>query len=413
MATVAEMRAALRAAGDPIGDRGKISGAQKARAQQLIDGWAAEAAAADAYSEGTGPDDFAPDDPDAGWLAADVPPGAALDSGVPVGVPDPGDGPVQSSGVPAGPADPGGNDRDDYGGGVTAEQRPRHVGRRGGSTGGGAGAAAGRARQLWAGLGKRGQKRSKQAKARARARAKARAAASGGSRLSGAPVIEHVLSQLAWAARAVPPVQKVLAMQATTSGVLLDQAAAGTVLDIPLQFAARQEERAEIINGTLGPAAWVAAITFLGGAQTTPGPGGQPVVLLDADGVPVWDQRTRLMIGGLRLSLMSYRKICQRSAAELQAAAEEAAATSAEADDLIKFFFATPEPGETPHDRERAAEQAGARFTGQPAPYQPPAGTAVMVPFAGVAQDDLTAAMEAAARGAAAPFPATGAHGGS
>lgn len=381
VATIAEMRNALRGAGETVAVRGRLSAEDKRRAQDLID--AAAAPPGDAYSDGAGPDDFGGEDD---YLSADLPPAAGPAAGLGMGDDD----------TAAGHAAAG---RDDYGGpGVPAERTPRQVrpARRG--------AATARARRLWARAGQRDQ-----GKPRRKTKSKPR----GGPRLSGASIIEHVLSQLAWAARPVPPLQKVLAMQADTSGVLLDQAIAGTPADVLLQFAARQEERAEIINGTVGPAAWVAAITFLGGAQTTAGPGGQPVVMLDEDGVPVWDQRTRLMIGGLRVSLMSYRKICQRSAAELQAAAEANAQRSAEADDLIRFFFATPEPGETPHDRENAAREAGARFTGQPAPQWPPAGPAVMVPFAGVAQDDLTAAMEDAARGAAAPVPATGAHGGS
>lgn len=198
------------------------------------------------------------------------------------------------------------------------------------------------------------------------------------------PFIERAWTELAQAARKIPPIQRVMAAQAPMVGVVLGDAARGLpVVDPVLQWAARGEDRLEAVNGVFGPILWTGLILRYGGFDVEPlvkdgkpviGQDGQPVVrpVIDpATGQPAWNDGTRVMIGGLRMSLMSWIRISQRHAEEIIARAEEQEHLGAQADALIAFILAPPDPRRDFHDMAREARQRVGVFlrdeaTGQP-----------------------------------------------
>lgn len=180
-----------------------------------------------------------------------------------------------------------------------------------------------------------------------------------------ADVIEHFWSQLAWSARPIPPLQKILAAQAPTAGVVLQDALKGTIIDRGiLQPVARFEDRAAAINAMAGPPIWTMMISMLGGAVTDQA--GMPIT--DGDGNYVFDNRTQAMVGGLRFSLMSWLKIANKSADEIKASAEELSALGDEADNLIRWILAPPEPGQSPKDMEKEARGKAMEFISKSKP---------------------------------------------
>lgn len=182
-----------------------------------------------------------------------------------------------------------------------------------------------------------------------------------------ADVIEHFWSQLAWSARPIPPLAKILAAQAPTAGVVLQDALRGSIIDRAiLQPAARFEDRAQAINAMAGPPIWTAMIASFGGAELDNA--GRPIT--DADGDFVFDNRTQAMVGGLRFSLMSWLKIAGKSADEIQQSADDLARLGDEADKLIRWILSPPEPGQSPKDMEKEARAKAMKFIskGTPAP---------------------------------------------
>lgn len=233
--------------------------------------------------------------------------------------------------------------------------------------------------------------------------------------VSTAGIIEHVWSQLAWAARPLPPVQKILAAQAPMVGVLLEDAARDTAIDrYVLQPAARAEDRLQAVNATLGPVLWTTAIALRGQAMEDPQHPGEP--LLDESGAPVWNEATRVMIGGLRFSLMSWLKVADKKADEIQQAAEELTELGDEADALIAWLLAPPDPGQSPKDVENEAKQRGRDFiirepssptsSSSSTATKPTPGRVRGVP-GGASQGEMTAHLEGMAQSSALrPAPA-------
>ena len=231
----------------------------------------------------------------------------------------------------------------------------------------------------------RGQRGTRKTEARARGRGMFRRARGAGKPKAGAKkhkwvgtadVIEHFWSQLAWSARPIPPLQKILAAQAPMAGVILQDALRDTAIDrLALQPAARLEDRLQAVNAMVGPPAWVMMITAFGGAVTDAE--GNPV--FDEDGNYVFDNRTQPLVGGLRFSLMSWLKIGGKKAAEIQASSEELIALGDEADELIRWILAPPDRGQSPRDAEKEATRRGAAFVAagqQREPGPPPASSA-------------------------------------
>ncbi len=226
-----------------------------------------------------------------------------------------------------------------------AEQTPRSV-----TPPSGAKKASARVSALW---GKRGK-----AKRSPRRRNPAR--------VPTAAVIERLWSQAAWAARSVPPMQRLLAAQAGTAGIVLQDAIIGTPFDRPVQAIARAEDKFEAANAMIGPPLWVVMIMKFGRVQTLPAGEGEdrPRVLLHEDGSPVWEQSTAPLIAGLRFSLMSWLEVSQRNAEEIKERGEELTRYGQDADDLIRWIFSPPRPGQTASDIADEATARTAAFVG-------------------------------------------------
>lgn len=240
---------------------------------------------------------------------------------------------------------------------------------------------------------------------------RARDAGKGGKKHPWTPtatIIEHFWSQLAWAARPVPPLQKILAAQAPMAGILLQDAAKGTLIDRALlQPAARAEQRLQAANAMIGPPVWTFMIASFGGAQL--GPDGKPLV--DDDGMYIFDARTQPLVGGLRFSLMSWLKIADKKAEEITEAAEELTRLGDEADKLIRWILAPAVPGQRPKDVEREAAERATEFISAGKAEPPPRGRgkAPEPVFSGASQDQVTSQLEAMASSSAfRPAPATG-----
>jgi hypothetical protein len=252
------------------------------------------------------------------------------------------------------PEDDDGEDDDGGHGPDMAEQKPRGAAR----------PAAERARNLW----RRGGAKPKARPRRPRKRAISH------PRVPTAPVIERVWAELAFMARSIPPLQRVLSAQAPMAGVILEDAARETFIERPLQAAARMEDKLEAANAMIGPPFWTAMVMFFGSFDREPlvvdgrqvvNEDGQPVLkpVFGPDGQPLWNDATRVMLGGLRFSLMSWIKIGQRNAAEIIERTAELDELGREADDLIAWIF-NPQhnPRQSMGDMAREAREASDKF---------------------------------------------------
>jgi hypothetical protein len=174
--------------------------------------------------------------------------------------------------------------------------------------------------------------------------------------------IESMWSQLAWAARPIPPIQRILAAQSPMVGIVLQDAARDTFIDKVLQPAARMEDKLEGANAVIGTLFWTALITARGGVQMVETPAG-PRPVISEDGGPVWDGRTRPMITGLRFSLMSWLRIGERHADQIIESADKLTELGNDADRLIAWIFSPTAPGQSASDVEDEARERGMNFT--------------------------------------------------
>lgn len=148
----------------------------------------------------------------------------------------------------------------------------------------------------------------------------------------------------------MPPVSKVLTLQAPYAGVTFDAAVRGLPLvDSVLQPVARYSVSIRALNGLVGPAFFTAAICATGEWQTTE----EGHAIITPDGRPVPTARTAMMLSGLKYSLLQMSRT-----ADLEKVRERAEADSERmkvVDGLIDFIFGfpaaqapAPAPGEGP-----------------------------------------------------------------
>lgn len=148
----------------------------------------------------------------------------------------------------------------------------------------------------------------------------------------------------------MPPVSKVLTLQAPYAGVTFDAAVRGLPLvDSFLQPVARYSVSIRALNGLVGPAFFTAAICATGEWATTED--GMPVIT--PDGRPVPTARTAMMLSGLKYSLLQMSRT-----ADLEKVRERAEADAERmkvVDSLVDFIFGfpaaqapAPAPGEGP-----------------------------------------------------------------
>lgn len=249
---------------------------------------------------------------------------------------------------------------------VDAEQRPRRVEQPGG----------GRIRSLW--------ERRPRGSAAAAPPPRGKNRKGGGRGRGGkrderpwrptAHVIETTWQRLAQAAGAIPPLQRILAAQAPLAGVVFEGQLRETIVDrVLLQPAARFEAQGEALAAMVGVPAFTCLVAFRGKAQMAPGPDGQPRVILQQDGQPLWDAPTELgMIAPLRYCLISWMSVSQRYAEEVIAQGEATLEQARQADEIIAWIFKVPDPGATFEDVQAEARARAAGFTAPGGPPPPP-----------------------------------------
>ncbi len=163
---------------------------------------------------------------------------------------------------------------------------------------------------------------------------------------------EDMFLDLAWTFQGLPPMEKILYLQAPLAGQVVEDTCKGTVVDTVLQPVARVDRQFKAFEALTAPV-WVAAIMARGEKE--------PVY--DAAGIVVgqdYTAGTKLMFGGLRHALLSMTRIAAVDFAELREKADSLKSASGDVDAMIAWLFEIPEP--TP---EQAAAMAAAN--GQPA----------------------------------------------
>lgn len=167
----------------------------------------------------------------------------------------------------------------------------------------------------------------------------------------------------------MPPVSRVLTIQAPYAGVVFDEAIRGLpIVDAVLQPVARASVSLRALNGLLGPAFFTTAICVQGEWQSNED--GSPV--FGPDGRPAPTQRTAMMLGGLKYSLLQMSRTADLS--KVQERAEVDAERMRRVDQLVDFIFGFP-----PAQQASAPAQDGATAP-YPQPPSPPAPGQVLTP---------------------------------
>jgi hypothetical protein len=187
-----------------------------------------------------------------------------------------------------------------------------------------------------------------------------------GPRVSLSDWAEETWSDLAWLAQPIPPLARMLTMQAPYAGVVADEQIAGTFVDGPIQAAARYSKGFRALNGLAGPPVYVGLICATGKrVQPVDPETGRPAVYPDGSAVMVYDQRTQMLFQGLRYSLLQMTKISAQNAEQIQERVQVSAERMRVVDAMIESLFdmsptASPPP---------AAPQAPPQGTGGGEPH--------------------------------------------
>lgn len=162
---------------------------------------------------------------------------------------------------------------------------------------------------------------------------------------------EETWTDLAWLAEPIPPLSKILTIQAPYAGVVFDDAVKGTPVDGMLQPVARYAGAFRALNGLAGPPVYVALICATGQRV-------QVGALEDGTPVMDFDARTKMMFAGLRYSLLQMTKIADVHAEQIRERTEAAAGRMAVVDAIIDSLFGAP-PQASPPPAPRAPASAG------------------------------------------------------
>lgn len=168
-------------------------------------------------------------------------------------------------------------------------------------------------------------------------------------------MIEEAWGQLAWAAQPIPPLSRVLSVQAPFAGLILEDAVQGTIVDNALQPIVRTEQLSRTVMGMLGPPAFVMAMLAVGRDHPSFG----------------------YLHGGLRFSLLSGAKLSNMRLEEVIERTEANKALGEEVDKIIEYIFSMP---------------------GQPSQGQPVMQGEVVPPGSTAGEGPMTAEQEAALR---------------
>jgi hypothetical protein len=164
--------------------------------------------------------------------------------------------------------------------------------------------------------------------------------ARGGPRTDLSEFAEDTWRDLALLASGVmPPVSRVLGIQAPYAGVVFDEAVRGLPLvDTILQPVARASVSLRALNGLLGPVVFTAGLCVQG--EWVLDDKGRPT--FGPDGRPVPTQRTAMMLGGLKYSLLQMSRTADLS--KVQERAEVDAERMRSVDMLVDFIMDYPRP---------------------------------------------------------------------
>lgn len=152
---------------------------------------------------------------------------------------------------------------------------------------------------------------------------------------------EDVFLDLAWTFQGLPPMEKVLYLQAPLAGQIVEDTCKGTVADKVLQPVARVDRQFKALEALTAPA-WVAAIMVKGRRSE--------------DGE--YSPETKLMFGGLRHALLSMTRATDMDFGELRGKADELKTRSGEIDEMIAWLFEMPAPPEMTEEQAQAAAAA-------------------------------------------------------
>ena len=146
--------------------------------------------------------------------------------------------------------------------------------------------------------------------------------------------IEHFWSQAAWAARPLPPLQRMLTAQAPIAGIIFEDVVRDTVADTILQPVVRLERQFKALDALIAPPILVTAITLTG--------------VTDDQGRP--DARTSVMLGMLRFSLMSMYEFRAGHLDEVIERGRQMEELGDEVDRFMAHLFEMPAPPAGPDD---------------------------------------------------------------
>lgn len=163
-----------------------------------------------------------------------------------------------------------------------------------------------------------------------------------GPRVSLSDWAEETWSDLAWLAQPIPPLAKILEIQAPYAGVVFDDQVKGTFVDTALQPVAQYSGVLRALNGLAGPPVYVGMICAVGQRVQVTGPDGKGVI--DEDGHPVtdFDSRTKMLFQGLRYSLLQMTKISELNAEQIQARTQASVERMRTVDAIIASIFDLP-----------------------------------------------------------------------
>lgn len=159
---------------------------------------------------------------------------------------------------------------------------------------------------------------------------------------------EETWADLAFLAQPIPPLARILDIQAPYAGVVFDDQVRGTIVDTLLQPVAQYSGMIRGLNGLVGPPVYVGLICATGARVQVTTPDGKPVV--DPDGNPVtdFDGRTKMLFQGLRYSLLQMSKITEVNAEAITARRQESEARKMAVEVMIATIFDMPMPAFVP-----------------------------------------------------------------
>ena len=159
---------------------------------------------------------------------------------------------------------------------------------------------------------------------------------------------EETWADLAFLAQPIPPLARILDIQAPYAGVVFDDQVRGTIVDTLLQPVAQYSGMIRGLNGLVGPPVYVGLICATGARVQVMTPDGKPVV--DPDGNPVtdFDGRTKMLFQGLRYSLLQMSKITEVNAEAITARRQESEARKMAVEVMIATIFDMPMPAFVP-----------------------------------------------------------------